>query len=181
MTARPFSSHDRHAALFAVALLLATYAMFSVRTLIDPLDPGVLFDAKRLLATGAGAVSFWFVVTRSKAVSRKDGEPLRIDQVVRLLLAALGPVLAIRIGYDLLVAQVNEPSLARNLRWVLAWSGYCLAAMLGYRVLVLQRAAAARRLADRFFTKPPSHSAAPAEPEAEYEEADPARGWMRER
>lgn len=166
MTSRTLSPLDRQATVFALGLMLTSYLLFSLRTMLDPIDPGDLVSLKRLLATGAGAITFWVVVTRSRAMALRS---IRLGDVALLSLAALGPVLATRVGYDILVSSEDEASLARNLRWVLAWSGYFVAALLGYRVLVLQRCLAARK--DPVQTV----EAAPGQAMPAYEEADPLR------
>ena len=172
MTARTFSSQNRHAIVFALGLMLTSYLLFSFRTMLDPIDPGSLVSLKRLLATGAGAITFWVVVTRSKAMALRS---IRLGDVALLSLAALGPVLATRVGYDIMMSSEDEASFARNLRWVLAWSGYFVAALLGYRVLVLQRCLAARKDPAQTF------DTGPGEAMATYEEADPLHGQISRR
>ena len=132
--AYPFS-RDRHAALFvALALLIASYCLFTLRTVLDPIDPGEVLSAKRLVTTAVGATMFWVLATRWQSLSRYALSG-RLWRAAVLVLAAMGPVLATRVGYDLLVSGEGATQFGDNVRWIIAWSGYFVAAVLGYQLI----------------------------------------------
>lgn len=132
------SMKDWPTATFAAALLLATYCLFTIRTFFDPSTGGDIISLKRLLATGVGAAGFWLVATHLTRQLRS----LRLWDLLFLSLAALAPVLASRLGYDLLTGKFSESSMMANVRWVIAWSGFFIAALLAYRVMLLEAAMA---------------------------------------
>lgn len=144
MFASSILHRDRHAAgLVALVLLIASYSLFSLRTAIDPVEPGDILSFKRLCATAVGATMFWLVALRLRTLVDRALAG-RMWQLAILALAALGPVLATRVGYDVIAGAPTEAMWARNLRWVIAWSGYFAAALLGYRLLIMREAEAAR-------------------------------------
>ncbi|MFM5923375.1 MAG: hypothetical protein ACKOPG_04225 [Novosphingobium sp.] len=138
---------------FAIALMAATYLAFSARTLLNTVDPGEMFSLKRMIATGVGAIVF-MVVARS--AWRNPDRPLLFQLSSVLLLSALGAaaILAIRIGYDLYVANRSEGVIQHNLRWLITWLGYFLTAIASYFAVLLARRVARLRSVDRPFTRP---------------------------
>lgn len=171
--------------VFALGLMVATYAAFSVRTLLDTVNPGDLFSAKRLVATGAGAVLFILAARRIGKASRQKWTVLLSSALLWCVGGALA-LLAVRVGYDLLFAADSDWSFQRNLRWVIAWFGYFAAAMAGYCASLL----ASRRRPTRSWSRQEVTNAMIAETQAwsveerrrliaalkrvdAYEEADP--------
>lgn len=129
---------DRRAALmFVLALLIASYLLFTLRTVLDPVDPGEVLSAKRLATTAVGATMFWLLATRWRSLARYAIQG-RLWRAAMLVLAAMGPVLATRVGYDLLLTGEGTTALGDNIRWILAWSGYFIAAVLGYQLTMLR-------------------------------------------
>jgi hypothetical protein len=135
----PFNSSidrdNRIAVIVGIVLLLATYLAFSIRSVTDPLDPGELLSTKRFVVAAVGSGLFWVVVR----YARKDWagrSPERLVGVALMSVAALGFVLATRIGYDLLITGETEAMLVRNLRWTIIWLGYFGTALLGYFAIV---------------------------------------------
>jgi hypothetical protein len=150
MSHETFAALERRAAVWIGAILmLATYLAFSLRTLIDPVDPGELLSLKRLFAAATGTLVFW-TVTRSAARSPADRIRERIPVLVLQAVGALGLVLAARVGFDLLASAGDDARLARNLRWIIAWAGYFAAALVAYVAVV--SAVSARRPAASAFT-----------------------------
>lgn len=129
---------DRLLLVIGAALLAATYAVFSARNLLNADTPDNLLSLKRLLATSIGALSFVLVARRLRSMVSDGG--LRLV-VALLALASLGAgaVLAARVGYDVLIVNQTEAVLADNTRWLLTWSGYFLAALVGYLALLRRR------------------------------------------
>lgn len=124
--------HDRQLALtIGVVLLVATYLVFSIRSVLDPVSPGDLLSLKRLIAAAAGSGLFMLAVSKAATMPTKRWS----ERLTALLwVTALGTLamLAFRIGYDLLVDDRPEAVVARNARWILAWLGYFGAAIGGY-------------------------------------------------
>jgi len=146
-------SHDRHlAAMIGLCLMVATYLVFSIRAVLDPVSPGEMLSLKRLIATGAGAGLFFLAVARAGAVpSGRWSERL----VAMLWITAVGSlaIMAFRIGYDLIVDHRAEAVVARNARWVLAWFGYFAAAVGGYFAITFLKQAVRRERAGRAFNR----------------------------
>lgn len=143
-TRTAFDQDQQIAAMVGFVLLVATYLAFSIRAVTDPFDPGELLSAKRFVVATVGAGLFWLVAR----YARKDWSglvPARIVGVALLSVAALGFVLATRIGYDLLITGETEAMLVRNMRWTIIWLGYFGTALLGYFAIMfglsLRRAA----------------------------------------
>lgn len=145
--------HDRQLALtIGLVLLVATYLVFSIRSVLDPASPGDLFSLKRLIATAAGSGLFMLAITKAAAMpTRRWSERL----TALLWVTALGTLamLAFRIGYDLLVVDRPEAVVARNARWILAWFGYFGAAIGGYFAITFVKQAMHREPAPPCFDR----------------------------
>lgn len=127
---------DRHiAAIVGVVLLAGSYLAFSIRAVTDPFDPGELLSLKRFLVAAIGAAMFW-VISRYARREWAGHIPERIVGIALLSSAALGFVLAARIGYDLIFTGDAEAMLVRNIRWTIIWLGYFGTALLGYFAIV---------------------------------------------
>ena len=124
--------HDRRLAIgVGLVLLVATYLIFSIRAVLDPVTPGHVLSLKRLIATMGGAALFLFAISwAARMPARRWSQRL----LAVLWITALGSaaMLAFRVGYDVLVDNRPDAVIARNARWLLAWLGYFAAAIGGY-------------------------------------------------
>lgn len=136
------SQDKRIAIAIGLALMLATYVVFSVRSLLNPVSPGDLLSVKRLLAVGLGAGLFLFVAHRASAALK--GRRVRLAPVLLYSMISVAILLTMRIAYDLFVAGATEAVLAVNLRWMMTWIGYFGAALATYCALILARRALRR-------------------------------------
>lgn len=136
MSTQSAFDQDRHiAAIVGLVLLIGSYLAFSIRAVTDPFDPGELLSLKRFLVAAVGAATFWLIARHAR--KQWVGHiPERVVGIALLSAAALGFVLAARIGYDLLVTGESEAMLVRNVRWTLIWLGYFGTALLGYFAIV---------------------------------------------
>lgn len=187
--------HDRQLALtIGLVLLVATYAVFSIRAVLDPVAPGELFSLKRLLATTAGSGLFMLAVAKAATMTTTRWS----ERLTALLwVTAIGSIaiFAFRIGYDVLVDNRPEAVIARNARWVLAWLGYFGSAIGGYFAITFVKQAMRREPAAPAFDRADIAAVMAAEvaewPPAErraliarlsrirdYDEADPLVGCL---
>lgn len=54
--------------MMGVALLFITYSLFSIRAVLDHVDPGELLSLKRSIATSAGALVFFLIASTYRVV-----------------------------------------------------------------------------------------------------------------
>lgn len=136
---RPNTHDKRIAFAIGLALMLATYLVFSLRSMLNPGSGGDLFSEKRAITAVLGGGLFLFVAHRASRMLRRD--PARIGPVVALSALSLAILLTIRVAYDLFVAGATEAVLAVNVRWMMTWLGYFGAALASYYALILARRA----------------------------------------
>lgn len=135
---QPLRRDDRLLLLIGVVLLTVTYTVFSARNMLIAETPDNLLSIKRLLTTSIGALAFVLVARRLRNVV--SGGHLRLAASwLALVCAAAASVWIVRVGYDVLVVNESEAVLADNARWLLTWSGYFLAALVGYLSLLRKR------------------------------------------
>lgn len=105
------------ALIFAVStLILSTF-----RSSLNPDVDFQLLEPKRLVLIGIGAVLFWWVIRAG------HGQRLEIRRIGTMLvqaLAGMSLLFALAVALDHIVTLETENVLARNLRWILLWSGY---------------------------------------------------------
>lgn len=142
----------RLAVLIALGLLVATYLVFSIRAVLDPVTPGDLFSIKRLIASAGGAGLFFLAVANGVQVPAKRWSD-RLAAVLWVTLIGSVAMLVFRIGYDVLVDNRPEAVVARNARWILAWLGYFAAAVGGYFAITFVRQAMRRKPVARAFDR----------------------------
>ncbi|MFM5955261.1 MAG: hypothetical protein ACKOPE_13295 [Novosphingobium sp.] len=140
----------------------ATYLAFSVRTLLDTVNPGELFSLKRFIATGVGAAAFVAVALPTRKAPERELSA-RLASVLLLSAAGAALVLAVRIGYDLIVADHVDAILQRNVRWIITWFGYFSATVASYIAILFARRARRQELSDRPFSRPEIAAALVAE------------------
>mgnify|MGYP001613795580 CR=1 FL=1 len=139
-------AHDKRIAIaIGLALMLATYLVFSVRSLLNPVSPGDLLSLKRLITAVLGAGLFLLVAHRASRTLKRG--PARIAPVLIYSAISFIALLTIRIAYDLFVAGVTDAVLAANVRWMMSWVGYFGAALATYYALIPARAAVRREAA----------------------------------
>lgn len=149
MSVSTIAARDRRTAVFfGLGLLIASYLLFSMRSMLNPVEPGDLVSVKRLITTSVGAAMFLVVVRRAGRPAAGNGAG-RLMTLALLCAASAALVLATRVGYDLFVDQRTEDVLARNVRWLIAWLGYFSAALLGYYAATIRQRAARRDAAAR--------------------------------
>jgi hypothetical protein len=162
--ARP--SRPLQVLLFAALFWLFTYALLSVRAQLLLGDGFSLASARRLLATTAGAATYWAVLGWMRA--RPEGRAPNPAAIVATILPASILVLAARLAVDRLWYETPLP-LEANLRWVMAWSGYFglwVSASLAFRMHRAPRAATAPTASALAARPAPSAPSAPADPAA---------------
>lgn len=112
----------RHRALFAAALFcVSTFAISSFRTSLNPQIAFTLFDPKRVALLIAGACVFWLAIS---AAHRQRPDLRALGRIAMIAVPGMALLFAMAVGWDVLVAQRPENLVARNLRWILLWSGY---------------------------------------------------------
>lgn len=140
---RHITRDQRIAIAIGLGLMLATYLVFSVRSLLNPVSAGELLSFKRLMTTVLGAGLFLFVAHRASRTLRRN--PARIGPVLALSALSLLILLATRVAYDLFIAGVSDRVLAVNVRWMMTWLGYFGAALATYYAVLLARRALRRQ------------------------------------
>lgn len=140
---RHITRDQRIAIAIGLGLMLATYLVFSVRSLLNPVSAGELLSFKRLMTTVLGAGLFLFVAHRASRTLRRN--PARIGPVLALSALSLLILLATRVAYDLFIAGVSDRVLAVNVRWMMTWVGYFGAALATYYAVLLARRALRRQ------------------------------------
>ena len=90
--------HDRRlAVMIGLVLMVATYLIFSIRAVIDPLTPGHFISLKRLIATAAGAGLFLLAVSKAARIPAR-GWAERITAMLWITAIGSLAMLAFRIG-----------------------------------------------------------------------------------
>lgn len=135
---------DRQLALtIGLILLVATYLVFSVRAVLDPVTPGEVLSLKRFVATAAGSGLFLFAVARAARLPLQAWSA-RLATLLWVTAVGAAAMLVFRIGYDVLVDNRPDAVIARNARWILAWLGYFAAAIGGYFAITFVKQAMRR-------------------------------------
>jgi hypothetical protein len=130
---RAIAAVDQRAPASAVAgaaalFWLVAYGLLTVRSMLDPASSGELVSAARLVATACGAgllAGICILWDRSQTFS--------LLVRLRMLALAIGAAVAIMYGVRLLTAELFGQFGAREsadaLRWLIAWSGWFVAAV----------------------------------------------------
>jgi len=106
---------------WALAFWLFSYALTSTIAGLIPTAPG-LFNETRLIATGAGALSFALVLRWTRHAAERL-EATRVAAILTTILPASLFVLAARVVTDMLqYGEVRD--LNRDVRWAMIWAGY---------------------------------------------------------
>ncbi len=118
---RPAVELQRSPLAAALLFCVSTFAISAFRASLNPDTVFELFHAKRTLLIGVGALVFWI------AIREMSGRRPKWSTLRHLLLTGLpGLVLLFGLasGWDLFVTGDTRDMTARNLRWILLWSGY---------------------------------------------------------
>lgn len=100
---------------------LTTFAISTFRASLNPDAVFEFFHSKRMVLLAAGALLFWI------AIRKTSGRQPRWSTLRHLLLTGLpglALLFALASGWDLVVTGETQDMTARNLRWILLWSGY---------------------------------------------------------
>ncbi len=127
-------------------VLLFGISMFAVLTLFAKLNPVTdvhILNDKRAFATGLGVLVYW--LTLRSLVARSDrtlGEMIIAALAVGVPGTAM--ILLAREMFDLFTSPDGSEGIARNIRWLLIWSGYYGAWVAGFVAVRFYRCATAR-------------------------------------
>lgn len=105
----------------ALVFGVSTFLVSSFRASLNPERDFQLLDPKRIVLIAAGGMVFWLVIK----VREHDG--LDVSTIRRkALIAGLGIAMlfALAMAWDALVTHDTANTGARNVRWILLWSGY---------------------------------------------------------
>ncbi|WAC24976.1 LytR/AlgR family response regulator transcription factor [Blastomonas sp. SL216] len=107
----------------AAALLfcLSTFVISAFRASLNPDTVFELFHPKRTLLIAAGALVFWTAISGTSG--RRPGWAT-LRRLALTGLPGLAMLFALANGWDMLVSGEVQDMTARNLRWILLWSGY---------------------------------------------------------
>lgn len=130
-------------------VLLFGISVFVVLTLFAKLNPTTdvhILNDKRAFATGLGALVYW--LTLRSIVARSD-RTLREMILAALAVGVPGTamILVAREMFDLFTSPDGSEGMARNVRWLLIWSGYYGAWVAGFVAVRFHRCATAREAA----------------------------------
>lgn len=140
MFAERLNPDDKRLAVAMGAMLMAaTYFAFSVRTLFLETGAPDWLSAKRLVATATGAAAFVLIARLADRISLAR-LPLRMLAMGTMIAASIGVVLSVRIGWDLLFSDATTTVIEANVRWVITWLGYFLAALVAFVLLARSQA-----------------------------------------
>lgn len=122
MSVSPVEGRSRRDALVAAGLFcVLTFAISSFRASLNPETVFQLWHGKRMVLIGAGALVFWLAI--SGPGSDRPGLPT-FRRMAMFGLPGLAALFALATGWDLLVTGETDDLVARNLRWILLWSGF---------------------------------------------------------
>jgi len=149
---------------------LSVYAVLTMFAKLNPTTDALIVNDKRAFATGLGALVYW--LTLRTLVARSDRT---LGQMILAALAVGIPgtamILVARALFDLFTSADGSEGIARNIRWLLIWSGYYGAWVAGFVAVRFHRCATARHAAILAAITPAS---APARPR----NGTDAKGWL---
>lgn len=138
----------RNAAAAAVLFCITTFTISAFRASLNPDEVFDLWNPKRIVLIAAGALVFWLAIA-----GRHPGRP-GLPMLRRMALVGLPGLIALfglAMALDIWVMHDTANLAARNMRWILLWSGYFgtglsawLALSYGSALAEAEREAAAR-------------------------------------
>lgn len=112
----------------ALLFWLVAYGLLTIRSMLDPTSSGDLLSAARLVATACGAG-----LLAGICILWDGSQALSLLVRLRMLALAIGAAVAIMYGVRMLTAelfgQFGVRESADALRWLIAWSGWFVAAV----------------------------------------------------
>lgn len=111
----------RSAGAAALLFCLSTFAISAFRASLNPDEVFDLYHPKRIVLIAAGALVFWLAI-RGRAGARPGLPMLRRMALVGL--PGLAVLFVLAMAFDIWVMHETANLAARNLRWILLWSGY---------------------------------------------------------
>lgn len=123
-----------YATLFAVV----SYFAVSMRAILSPYEAHYLIDAKRLFSVAIGAFVLWLAIRDAERRS-EQGPGAQIFAVLNVSIPGAISLLLAREAYDLAASGELAQRFALNLRWMLTWIGYFVAAVAAFLALSYHR------------------------------------------
>jgi DNA-binding LytR/AlgR family response regulator len=122
----PYPGRERLRLWCALAFWAVTYALFVAWNQLQDEFPSAIWQTRRLVATGAGALLFYgFTWLADRSAGRPRGERIRLIGLAAL--ACLVAMVFIREAVDhWILPIVGEPTstVQRHVRFTLIWAGY---------------------------------------------------------
>lgn len=138
----------RNAAVAAVLFCVTTFTISAFRASLNPDEVFDLWYPKRIVLIAAGALVFWLAIAGRHA--GRPGLPM-LRRMVLVGLPGLIALFGLAMALDIWVMHDTANLAARNMRWILLWSGYFgtglaawLALSYGSALAEAEREAAAR-------------------------------------
>lgn len=115
--------------IFAFALIFAliSYFAISIRAVLHPDEVRHFVDLKRILSIGAGASIFWLAIRH--ATKHQSGARAQVIAALQISIAGLICLLMTREAYDFATSGEVAQRIGANIRWILMWIGYFVAAL----------------------------------------------------
>lgn len=111
----------RSAGAAALLFCISTFALSAFRASLNPDEVFDLYNPKRIVLIAAGALVFWLAI-RGRAGAR-PGLPM-LRRMVLIGLPGLVGLFGLAMALDIWVMGETANLAARNMRWILLWSGY---------------------------------------------------------
>lgn len=111
----------RGAGAAALLFCISTFALSAFRASLNPDEVFDLYNPKRIVLIAAGALVFWLAI-RGRAGAR-PGLPM-LRRMVLIGLPGLVGLFGLAMVLDIWVMGETANLAARNMRWILLWSGY---------------------------------------------------------
>lgn len=111
----------RSAGAAALLFCVSTFTLSAFRASLNPDEVFDLYNPKRIVLIAAGALVFWLAI-RGRAGARPGLPMLRRMALVGL--PGLAALLGLAVALDIWVMGESANLAARNMRWILLWSGY---------------------------------------------------------
>ena len=111
----------RNAGAAAVLFCITTFAISAIRASLNPDEVFDLWNPKRILLIVAGAVIFWLAISDRREM--RPGLPM-LRRMALVGLPGLVGLFGLAIVIDIAIMNETANLAARNMRWILLWSGY---------------------------------------------------------
>lgn len=119
---RPLGDSWLHGALVAaIVFCVSTYLISSFRASLNPENTFEWLDPKRIVLIASGAGVFWLAI---RAAARRLADARGLVRILMVVLPGMAALFGLAVGWDMLVERRFDNVAARNLRWILLWTGY---------------------------------------------------------